>query len=227
MAESARRPLTGTLPEAVPLFPLPGVLLLPRGRLPLNIFEPRYLAMTEDALGAGRLIGMIQPADPEASLAPDPARPAAELYRVGCAGRMTQFSETDDGRFLITLTGLCRFHVIEELPLAPGGYRRAHVAWDRFTDDRRELAGAAIDRGGLLAALKTYFDRRSLSANWDAVQSASDDALVTALAMACPFDAREKQALLESPDVARRAALLLTLFRIGAVQVSDGDIKVQ
>ncbi|MBM3585736.1 MAG: peptidase S16 [Alphaproteobacteria bacterium] len=227
MAETARRQRSAALPETLPLFPLPGVLLLPRGRLPLNIFEPRYLAMVEDALKAERLIGMIQPADAEASLAPDPARQPAELFRVGCAGRMTQFGETDDGRYLITLTGVSRFAIAEELPLTEGGYRRARVDWARYAEDRGETEARAIDRDALLAALRHYFKRRKLSANWDAVTSAADDALVTALAMVCPFEAREKQALLESAGLAERAALLLALFHIGAAHDGDGDAKLQ
>jgi len=227
MAESARRTVTGVLPDVLPLFPLPGVLLLPRGRLPLNIFEPRYLAMTEDALKSERMIGMVQPEDPEASLAVNPDGPQAGVYPVGCAGRMTQFSETDDGRFLITLGGVSRFRIEGELPLTPAGYRRARVAWDAYAVDRLEPVAAGIDREALLAGLKAYFERRSLSANWDAVTSASDDALVTALAMACPFEPGEKQALLESPDLARRADLLLALFRFGAAQVGGGEIIVQ
>ncbi|MGH6717697.1 MAG: LON peptidase substrate-binding domain-containing protein [Alphaproteobacteria bacterium] len=227
MARGKVRTDWGALPDIVPLFPLPGVLLLPRGRLPLNVFEPRYLAMTEHALGSGRLIGMIQPADPEASLAINPGGPQAKVYDVGCAGRITQFSETDDGRYLVTLTGVSRFRVAAELALAQAGYRSARVAWDAFAADRAEPETAPIDREALLAALKAYFERRKLAANWDSVVKASDEALITALAMACPFDPSEKQALLESPDLARRAKLLLTLFRIGAAGAGDGDVKVQ
>jgi Lon protease-like protein len=223
---AGRRAATGALPDAVPLFPLPGVLLLPHGRLPLNIFEPRYLAMTEYALGAGRLIGMIQPADPEASLALKPGGPQAKVYDIGCAGRITQFSETDDGRYLVTLTGVSRFRITAELPLARAGYRSASVAWQSFAADLGEPATAPIDRAVLLAALKTYFERRKLAANWDSVIKASDEALITALAMACPFEPSEKQALLESPDLDRRAKLLLALLRIGGTPGAT-DAKVQ
>ncbi|MEX2647865.1 MAG: LON peptidase substrate-binding domain-containing protein [Alphaproteobacteria bacterium] len=218
-----------TLPSSLPIFPLPGVLLLPRGRLPLNIFEPRYLAMTEDALKADRLIGMIQPEDPEASLAPNPGRPQPAVYRVGCAGRMTEFRETDDERYLITLTGVGRFRIAAELALDARGYRRVKADWSSFAGDLAEPAQrpGRFDRKPLLAALRTFFDRRGLSANWGAVESASDDALVTALAMACPFEPREKQALLECAGLTERAQVLLGLLTIGAAGPALADAKPQ
>ena len=198
------------LPATFPVFPLTGALLLPRGRLPLNIFEPRYLAMTEDALGAGRLFGMTQP---------DPQQPRLEtgpgLYRVGCLGRLSSFSETDDGRYLITLTGVCRFAIAEELPMRRG-YRRVRADFTAFAGDLTPPEAAGFDREELLAALRGYFAHRGFDANWDAIGQMNDEMLVTTLAMICPFEAAEKQALLEAGTQGNRAATLLALLRIDA-----------
>jgi hypothetical protein len=197
------------LPETFPVFPLTGALLLPRGRLPLNIFEPRYLAMTEDALAAGRMFGMIQP-DPHAP--PLAAGPA--LYRIGCLGRLSSFSETEDGRYLITLTGLIRFVVVEEQP-PQRGYRRVRGEFARFAADLDPAAPVAgFDRPALLAALRASFARRGIEANWEAIDSMAEETLVTTLCMACPFEPAEKQALLEAATSADRAATLATLLQI-------------
>jgi Lon protease-like protein len=204
------------LPTEFAVFPLTGALLLPRGKLPLNIFEKRYLAMIQDALGAGRMFGMIQP-DPHAP-PPHTGQTAGEpgLYRVGCLGRLSSFSETDDGRLLITLTGLIRFHVGAEID-GRHGYRRIRGDFEPFAGD---LATARppvdIEREKLLIALRAYFARRNVEANWDAIRSLSDDGLVTTLAMACPFEPVEKQALLEAADDADRATTLLALLQMGA-----------
>ena len=196
------------LPSVFPVFPLTGALLLPRGRLPLNIFEPRYLAMTEDAMAAGRMFGMIQP---------DPQRPRLEtgpsLYRVGCLGRLTSFSETDDGRFLITLTGLSRYTITEEL--APRrGYRRVRADFSDFAGDLDLPDVPGFDRKELLAALRGYFAHRGFDANWEAIGQMNDETLIVTLAMVCPFESAEKQALLEAPTPPERAATLLALLRI-------------
>lgn len=199
------------LPDSFPIFPLTGALLLPRGRLPLNIFEPRYKAMVEDALGERRLMAMIQP-DP--TLARGANGPG--LYAVGCLGRISSFSETDDGRYLITLTGIARFRLAEELPMRRG-YRRARADWGEFPAlDLPEPESGAFDRGRLLAALRGFFTGRGIQANWDAVEKMSDDGLLTTLAMVCPFEPAEKQVLLEAPDAAARARDLLALLMIGA-----------
>ncbi len=196
------------LPVSFPVFPLTGALLLPRGKLPLNIFEPRYLAMTEDAMAAGRMFGMIQP---------DPLRPRLEtgpsLYRVGCLGRLTSFSETDDGRFLITLTGLSRFAIIEELS-PRRGYRRVQADFSDFVGDLDLPDVPGFDRKELMAALRGYFSHRGFEANWDAIGQMDDETLVITLAMVCPFESAEKQALLEAPTPPDRAATLLALLRI-------------
>ena len=199
------------LPETFPVFPLTGALLLPRGRLPLNIFEPRYLAMTDDALAAGRLFGMIQPDCRATPLAAGPA-----LYRVGCLGRLSSFSETEDGRYLVTLAGVIRFAVAGEL--APRrGYRMVRGDFSRFAADLDPAAPiAGFDRPALLAALRAYFAHCGIEANWDAIEAMADDTLVTTLCMACPFAAAEKQALLEAGTPADRAAALLALLHIDA-----------
>lgn len=210
-------PRVENLPAAFPVFPLSGALLLPRGKLPLNIFEPRYLAMTEDALGAGRMFGMIQP---------DPTRPAGPngpaLYRIGCLGRLSSFSETDDGRYLITLSGLARFTITEELA-TQRGYRRVRGDFSPYHADldlsERPLA---IARDTLLGALRDYFSRAGIDANWDVIRRLPDDMLTITLAMLCPFAAAEKQALLEAPTDAERAATLLALLRMGATEPEAG-----
>jgi Lon protease-like protein len=204
------------LPDILPIFPLVGVLLLPRARLPLNIFEPRYLAMTRDALGGERLIGMIQPSDPTTGGMNPP------VYPVGCAGRITQFSETDDGRFLITLTGVSRFRIIEELPLL-SGYRRVIPDWRPFEPDREIPDTPQFDRARLVRGLKSFFGQRQLSADWSAIEKAPAEQLIASIAMACPFAPSEKQALLEAADLEQRATLLTGLVEMAAIQPVTGE----
>ena len=204
----AFHPRLADLPTEIAVFPLTGALLLPRGRLPLNIFEPRYLAMTQDALGQGRLFGMVQP-DARGKSGPG-------LYRIGCLGRISSFSETDDGRLLITLIGVTRFRILEELPLAPGGYRRVRADYADFVTDLLEAEPPLLDRPALLGALRPYFQARGIEANWDAVEQTPDALLVTMLAMVCPFDPPEKQALLEAAEGSERAEMLVALLRMGA-----------
>ena len=200
------------LPEEIAVFPLSGALLLPQGRLPLNIFEPRYLAMTLDSLARGRMFGMVQP---DAHL--PRGETGAALYGVGCLGRVTSFSETEDGRLLVTLTGLIRFRIAEELAPAVGGYRRVRADYVPFAADLAVGDGAPpYDRAELLAALRAYFRARGIEANWDAVEQSADAMLVTTLSMVCPFEPPEKQALLEAPDCAERARMLVALMRMGA-----------
>jgi uncharacterized protein len=200
----------GILPAILPIFPLTGVLLLPRGKLPLNIFEPRYLAMTRHALASERLIGMVQPSDLTASTGDPP------VYPIGCAGRITSFSETEDGRFLITLTGISRFRIRDELALLDG-YRRIVPGWDEFARDLENEDEPAFDRERLLRGLMTYFQQHQISADWDAVSSVSGDRLVTSIAMICPFEPSEKQALLEAPDLGERARMLTAIVEMAAL----------
>ena len=204
------------------MFPLAQALLLPRMRLPLNIFEPRYLNLVEAALGRGRMFGMIQPR----SRRKDPASgreqvpPVATLQRVGCLGRISSFSETEDGCFIVSLTGLLRFDVVRELPVV-NGFRSVAASFERWGDDLAALSEVEIDRTRLLDLLRQYFRVRGLEANWDAVAEIPDAELVDTLCMACPFGDGEKQALLESRDVASRARDLLALLAIG-LHESDG-----
>jgi uncharacterized protein len=194
------------LPASLPIFPLTGVLLLPRGRLPLNIFEERYLEMTADALKSERLIGMVQPQQ-GAGDAGDPP-----VYRTGCAGRMVSFSETDDGRYLITLSGLARFDIARELPRAQL-YRRVVPDWQPYRADLAPGSGT-IDRTRLLAALKPFLERQGVVADWPAVEATPDERLVSTVAMVAPFQPAEKQALLEARDLAERALLLTALVEM-------------
>ena len=207
------------LPDVLPIFPLTGVLLLPRGRLPLNIFEPRYLAMFRDAMGAERLIGMVQPSDP-------PIRemnPA--VYPLGCAGRITSFSETEDGRFLVALTGVSRFRIRDELPLL-SGYRRVVAEWEDFAEDRSPDDGE-INRVRLVHGLRAFFGQRQVEADWSAIEQAPGEHLVTSIAMMCPFAPNEKQALLEARNLAERARLLTALIEMTASSPApDSDAGV-
>jgi Lon protease-like protein len=199
------------LPEEFPVFPLSGALLLPGGRLPLNIFEPRYLALIEDAMAAGRYFGMVQP---DRRLGEGDTGPG--LYRTGCLGRIAAFNETDDGRYLITLAGLVRFTIVEEVDPVRG-YRRVRGALAGFAADlAADPDELPFDRAALLGALRRYFQRAGVDANWDAIDEMPDEALVVSLCMACPFDAEEKQALLEARDPAERARALLALLQINA-----------
>lgn len=197
------------LPQEIPVFPLTGVLLLPRGQLPLNIFEPRYLAMTEDALKTNRIIGVIQPRD----FAPGLTGDAAPLFTTGCAGRITAFEETDDGRYLITLTGVSRYRVVQETAIARG-YRRAQVDWQPFADDLQAPDCLGIDRNHLKDLLRNYFHLEGMSCSWDSIDGASDDKLITALSMICPLDASEKQALLEAACCRTRARMFMTMLEM-------------
>jgi len=205
-------PRVEDLPGEFPVFPLPGALLLPRGKLPLRIFEPRYVAMTEDALGGGRMFGMIQP-DPNA---PETDR-GPGIYRVGCLGRLSSFSETDEGHYLITLTGLTRFAVMEELQMRRG-YRRVRADFSgHHADLDLTPQPIGVERKALLAALRSFFTSRGLNANWDVIEKLDDDMLVITLATVCPFEPAERQALLEAPSQAERAAVLLALLQMAAL----------
>lgn len=196
------------LPEMLPLFPLNGVVLLPRGALPLNIFEPRYLKMVDDALKQDRLIGIIQPTeDPDKVLRPG-------LSAVGAAGRIVSFRETDDGRYLITLTGLCRFRLAGEVA-TDTPYRIGNCNYSPFAGDMADSDnGGDFPREELVAALKDYLSNRDMKADWKSVMSAPPEALVNALAMMCPFDPAEKQALLEAPSFGERVTTLMAILEM-------------
>ena len=199
------------LPDVIAVFPLPGALLLPRGQMPLNIFEPRYLAMTEDALrSTQRMIGMIQP---------DLAHPGSDqnkpnLFRIGCLGRITQFAESGDGRYLIQLTGIARFRIEEELPVSTP-YRQCRVSYHPFVDDFTARKGEnEVDRKALLRALTDFLKANNLKADWEGIENAPNEALVNALAMMSPYGVAEKQAMLEAPDLKTRAEILIAVTEI-------------
>lgn len=207
-------------PETIPIFPLPGALLLPRGQMPLNIFEPRYVAMIDDALRTDRLIGMIQP-DADGAGEPGPSR----LYGVGCAGRITQLAETGDGRYLLTLSGIARFRVAEELATVTP-YRKVRADFTPFAADFQARAGEeAVDRKGVLAALRQFVHAMEIEVDWRGVEQAPNEALVNALCMMTPFGVREKQALLEAPDLKSRAEALIALTEIEVARNANDDTE--
>jgi Lon protease-like protein len=206
------------LQSVIPVFPLPGALLLPRGQLPLNIFEPRYLAMVDDSLQDGhRLIGMIQP---------DPAHPGPEdkpaLFKVGCVGRITQIAESGDGRYLLQLTGIARFRVEEELNVTTA-YRQCRVTTVPFADDFTARKGEEqVDRKTLLEALSAFLKANNLKTDWEGIENAPNEALVNALAMMSPYGVAEKQALLEAPDLKSRAEILIAVTQMELAKKTGG-----
>jgi Lon protease-like protein len=212
------------LPGVIPVFPLAGALLLPRGQMPLNIFESRYLAMVDDALAdRHRLIGMIQP---DASRAAPEEHP--HLFKIGCAGRITQFAESGDGRYLIQLTGIARFEVEEELRVATA-YRQCRVTFSHFRDDFIARKGEEeVDRAELLKTLNAFLTANDLKADWQGIEEAPNEALVNALAMMSPYGAAEKQALLEAPNLKTRAEILIAVTEIElAKRQSPGEGSLQ
>jgi hypothetical protein len=217
-----RRPID--LPEVIPVFPLPGALLLPRGQMPLNIFEPRYLAMIDDALRDGhRLIGMIQPDGSQAGRADEPP-----LFKVGCVGRITQLAESGDGRYLIELTGVARFRIEQELPVKTE-YRQFRVTYTPFVNDFIARKGEDdVDREAVLTALRAFMKANDLKADWEGIDQAPNEALVNALSMMSPYGPPEKQALLEAPDLKTRAELLVAITEIElAKKNTEGEPQLQ
>jgi uncharacterized protein len=211
------------LPSVIPVFPLAGALLLPRGQMPLNIFEPRYLAMVDDALAdRHRLIGMIQP---------DTAHPGPEdrpnLYKIGCVGRITQLAESGDGRYLLELTGVARFR-IEDEPAVLTPYRQCRVTYQPFADDFIARKGEeAVNREELLKTLSDFLKANKLKADWEGIEKAPNEALVNALAMMSPYGSAEKQALLEAPDLKTRAEILVAVTEMELAKSTDGETKLQ
>jgi uncharacterized protein len=211
------------LPTALPIFPLTGAVLLPGGRLPLNIFEPRYLAMTRHALlQPTRLIGMVQPVEEGADRDLDPAaRPAVQ--RIGCAGRVVSFQETEEGRYLITLSGLIRFQIKRELPLHEGGFRLVEPDFTPFAEDMAERDFEMAAKAEFLAAFKGYVDTKQLKVDWEAIKGAPDDHLLVSLAMLSPFSPEEKQSLLECADLAQLTAMMTALFELAVANRQSPD----
>ncbi len=212
------------LPGVIAIFPLPGALLLPRGQMPLNIFEPRYLTMIDDAMRSGiRVIGMIQPEPVNAG--PDPNKP--RLFQVGCVGRITQLAESGDGRYLIQLTGISRFRVKEELAIGTP-YRQCRVTYAPFIADFTARKGEnEVDRKTLLRTLAEFLRVNDLKADWEGIENAPNEALVNALAMMSPYGAAEKQALLEAPDLKTRAEILVAVTEIELAKGESGETPLQ
>jgi len=228
MSSTISGPEQTELPATLPIFPLTGVLLLPRGKLPLNVFEPRYLNMVRDALASDRMIGMVQPRedDPTTLTGPsedaEPAGRPPPVYPTGCAGRITAFSESDDGRMQITLTGIARFAISEEVPTLRG-YRRIVPDWEPYRGDLAD-DDAAIDRPRLLTALKAFFKLNDIAADWDSISATPDERLVTSLAMICQFAPNEKQALLEARDLGERSRVMTALVEMAVLgRATAGD----
>jgi Lon protease-like protein len=206
------------LPRRLPVFPLPGALLLPRSQLPLNIFEPRYLQMISDAMSGERLIGMIQPEDEKSDLLGRPG-----LCKVGCAGRITSYAETPDSRILVQLTGIARFQIVSEL-VTVTPYRQVETDFEPYADDLAKDHGeAGVDRQGLLKAFKDYLDANGLKADWDQVKEASNEVLVNTLSLLAPYSARDKQALLEAQDLKTRADVLVALTEMALARQTGGS----
>ena len=203
------------LPQVIPVFPLPGAILLPRGQLPLNIFEPRYLNMIDDAMAGDRIVGMIQPQGSQS---------LPGLSPVGCAGRITSFAETSDGRYLITLTGCARFRLAAELPTQTP-YRQIRANFAPFEADLAAppVDDVGLDRETLLDALRAYLETRGLDIDWDTAETAPPEALINSLSMALPFEPPEKQALLEAPSLTDRSDVLTALLTIDAADDGEGD----
>jgi Lon protease-like protein len=202
------------LPDTIPIFPLPGALLLPRARLPLHIFEPRYLAMIDDVLKTpARLVGMIQPFE---------GAGGPRLHAIGCAGRVTAFSETEDGRYMITLSGASRFRVAAESEgFTP--YRRCDVTWTGFERDLGTVEDdPGLDRDPFMSLLNRYFESQGLNTDWDSVREAEDELLINSISMLCPFPPEDKQALLEAPTLPTRRKTLVTLIEYGLHGGAEG-----
>jgi Lon protease-like protein len=222
MAGNRRYEGAADIPQRVPVFPLAGALLLPSGQMPLNIFEPRYLAMIDAALGGDRLIGMVQPAldAPQHNMTPP-------LCDVGCLGRIVQFTETGDGRYAIMLTGVTRFRIVEEIT-AITPYRQCRIAVDGFNDLTDPKDGEdEVDRTALLRTFRDYLEANDLEADWDSVNRATNAGLVTALSMMSPYGPPEKQALLESPDHAARAKTLITITEMALAGANAPSAPLQ
>lgn len=196
------------VPAEIGLFPLSGVLLLPRGKLPLNVFEPRYIALVEDALASHRLIGLIQPVWKEEDEEEGEAPP---LYTIGTIGRITSFTERSDGTYAITLSGIARFRLLRETALRRG-YRQARVDVSSFAGDLSEVPSAPFDRQKLLGSMRRYFKQRGLGARWSAIEQMGDDVLLVTLPMICPFPPAEKQALLDAGTLTERVRVLQMLL---------------
>ena len=208
------------LPRVIPIFPLAGTLLLPGGQIPLHIFEPRYRDMVRDAAETTRVIGMIQPRDPE-----DTAE-APKLYPIGCIGRLTAFRETEDGRYFITLQGICRFGVVEEIE-TDTLYRQVLAAYAKYRSDMQPTEDPEVDRNKLMPALRQFLEAYQVDVDWETLEKVQDESLVRSLAMTCPFEPSEKQAILEAATLGERSRLVTSLIEMAVLQRPDDQRRVQ
>ncbi|MCB1526357.1 MAG: LON peptidase substrate-binding domain-containing protein [Hyphomicrobiaceae bacterium] len=230
MARTDRYHGPDDLPRQVPLFPLRGAILLPRATLPLNVFEPRYLQMVDDVLSGKRLIGIIQPdepVEPANTIIESPKGNDSPLKTIGCAGRITGFQELEDGRVMVTLTGIARFRLVNE-QISGRPYRTAEVDWSEFSGDfSAGLGEENVDRKALLRVLRRYLDAKRLEAEWPIIEKSSSEFLVNALAVMSPYGAEEKQALLEAPSLKARAEVLVALAEMEMAAGSTGGSMIQ
>jgi len=208
-------PKFDTLPDTLAVFPLTGVLLLPHGNLPLNIFEPRYTAMIDDALSSSKMIGMLQPHKPNGD-------GTNATYKIGCAGKITEYAETPDGRYIVNLTGICRFHIKEELD-TPRPYRIVQPDWKEFEHDVKIPKALGVDREKLMSLLCGYFKQNGMSCNYDKFEDIPDNKLITTLAMICPFEPSEKQALLEKMCHVQRVETFMTMLEMATKTGGSND----
>jgi Lon protease-like protein len=208
------------LPSTVPVFPLTGALLLPRGALPLNIFEPRYRAMVEDAIKGKRVIGMVQPRAPESEAHEPP------VYDIGCAGRLTAFQELEDGRYIITLTGIRRFRIVEEMARTTP-YRMFRVDYAEFMQDFEPETAATADRDYFLRLIRQYVDIQGYNVDWDVIENTDTETLIHASSTLAPWAPSEKQALLEAPDIDRRYQTLIALYELAIAQAHGAGGSLQ
>lgn len=212
---SVLKPEFDDLPDRLPIFPLGGVVLLPKGDLPLNLFERYHIAMIDAALKDTRMIGMVQPIE-------GPSSNDGAIFRTGCAGRITGFSETDDGHYLVTLRGVCRFHILEELSPHQDGFRQVVPNWLPFRGDLSPPVCLDLDRSCLIELLGEYLNQQEINIEWDLLDNLADEHLMTALSMICPFSSSEKQALLEAPCCLSRANLFLSLLEMSVRHFNAG-----
>lgn len=208
------------LPRVIPVFPLAGALLLPGGNLPLHIFEPRYREMVRDAIASTHVIGMIQPRDPRSR------SEAPELYPIGCAGRVTDCEETEDGRYNLTLHGVCRFGVVEEIETETL-YRKTLVSYAKYRADMQPVDTRHVDRDKLMPALRSFLKLYKVDVDWPTLEGVPDEALVRSLAMTCPFEPNEKQALLEAEDAGARSRMVTSLIEMAVLHRPGGQERVQ
>jgi len=207
---------TPELPETLPLFAVSGAILLPKAHISLNIYEAHYQRMIDEALGHGRLVGVLQPSSDDEKLEPAP------LFHIGTVGKIITFSETEDGRYLIDLLGLCRFSAKNEVP-TDKGYRRITPDWSAFLDDINDAENCDFDRTRLTTVLRTYFKTHGIAADWNVIQNTTSEELISSLAMICPLEPNEKQALVEAPTFPARVELLITLLEMATLRQTDGE----